>query len=115
MNRKTLRAREWFAVYFMLSLFMFLSLKALGGDYSRWPRLGGQPVPRPKVLVVINVKGEVKNPGKYHFPEGTSIRDVIAEAEPTQNADLTKIDLTKLVKKGQSITIPKKKAAKGKK
>lgn len=114
MKTPKLKEREWIAVLFLMTAFVGLSLKALQTDFSRWPVLNSEPVEKPAVLVVIQVKGEVARPGRYHFREGTALKEVIAQASPLPQADLARLDLTKKVRKGMRVHVPKQKVAKRK-
>lgn len=111
-KRTDLRSREWIAVFILAGSFLFLSKNGLQAPQGRWPVVEGSPIEKPVALIVVNVKGAVTHPGLYHFKEGTKMSEVLEAAGIEEDADLSKLDLNQEVKKGQKLTIRKKKVRK---
>ena len=58
------------------------------------------------VMLVVNIKGAVKNPGIYEFPLNSRINDALLKAEPLENADLLPLNLAMFLKDEQDIYVP---------
>lgn len=115
LTRASLRTREWFAVILFLTIFAFLIQRACNAGPERWPEWNGAPLPKPVILVVVQLRGEIEHPGRYHFPKGTTIEEALSEAKVKETADLSKLDLKKELKKGMTIHVPRKKKRERKK
>lgn len=59
-----------------------------------------------KKLLVVNIKGAVKNPGIYEFPDKSRVNDAVLKAVPLENADLITLNLAMFLKDEQDIYIP---------
>ena len=60
-------------------------------------------------MVVVDVQGEVKNPGVYHLPSNSRVNDAIkAAGGPNQSADLSYVNQARMVKDGEQIYVEKK-------
>ncbi len=57
-------------------------------------------------LLVINIKGAVKNPGIYEFPYESRVNDAIIKAIALENADLLPLNLAMFLKDEQDIYVP---------
>lgn len=111
-KRIDLRSREWIAVFILAGGFLFLSKNGLQAPQGRWPMAEGEAIEKPAALIVVSVKGAVTHPGLYHFKEGTKMSEVLEVVGVEEEADLSKLDLNQKVKKGQKLTIRKKKERK---
>lgn len=104
-----MKEREWTAVFVMMALLAGLTIKSLKNEESIWPHHFGQKVAEPYKIVTVSIRGAVKNPGRYHLPEGSKIKDLVDAAEPEENADVSQVEGEKILKKGQRVYIPQKK------
>lgn len=59
-----------------------------------------------KDMLVVNIKGAVKNPGIYEFPEYSRVNDALQKAVPLENADLLPLNLAMFLKDEQDIYVP---------
>ena len=57
-------------------------------------------------MLVVNIKGAVKNPGIYEFPEYSRVNDALQKAVPLENADLLPLNLAMFLKDEQDIYVP---------
>lgn len=57
-------------------------------------------------ILVVNIKGAVKNPGIYKFPLNSRINDALLKAEPLENADLLPLNLAMFLEDEQDIFVP---------
>ena len=58
--------------------------------------------------IVIDVEGEVRNPGVYRFKEDARVMDALqAAGGATQDADTTKLNLAEHLRDGKQIMVPK--------
>lgn len=104
-----MKEREWVAVFLMVALLAGMTIKSIKNEESIWPQHFGQKVAEPYKIITVNIRGAVKNPGRYHLPEGAKIKDLIEAAEIDENADLTRLEGDKLLKKGQRVYVPQRK------
>lgn len=59
--------------------------------------------------IVVEIKGEVKNPDVYMMDSDDIVKDLIVEADGiTENGDLSNVNQAMALKKGDCITIPSK-------
>lgn len=66
-------------------------------------------VSAPKDKIVVEIKGEVKNPDVYIMGSDAIVKDLILEAGGiTEKGDLSKVNQAMTLKKGDCITIPGK-------
>jgi len=66
--------------------------------------------------LLVQISGEVQNPGMYRVPEGTRVYELIQIAGGANpGADLDKLKLPSLLKDGQKIKVSPKKKSKPKK
>lgn len=57
--------------------------------------------------IVVQVDGEVAQPGIYHLPAGTRAGDAVrAAGGPTPVADLVALNLARLLRDGDRLTVP---------
>jgi hypothetical protein len=104
-----LRSHEWIAVAILLLFMCMLSKLAWNAPDSRWPERDGKPVATPQEQIVITLSGAIEKEGRYHFPKGVTLGQVLAAVPLKENADLRKFNLAKELKRGQKIRIPYKK------
>lgn len=65
-------------------------------------------------IIVISVEGAVEFPGRYHFKKGTKIGEVLKQIPLQEQADLSRLNLDRVILKSRKLKIPFKKI-KGKK
>ena len=67
-----------------------------------------EDIPPPPSLLIVDLKGEIKNPGVYEIIEGSRVNDVIKKAGGfTDEADQLQVNLASIVQDTQMIYIPK--------
>ena len=59
--------------------------------------------------IVINVSGEVKHPGPVTASPYTTLREILNEAEPTEDADLDTLNPDMVLNDHDVLIVPKKK------
>lgn len=59
-----------------------------------------------EVLLKVEVKGEVENPGVFYMEKGSCIADLLEQAGPKENADLSGIPLQQELFHTQILVIP---------
>ncbi len=86
---------------------------------ARWPAPGGvqilppepSPMPMPSPtpgLARVYVSGAVRSPGVYALPPGSIAQDAVqAAGGPTQDADLSLVNLAARVADGQQVHVPR--------
>lgn len=62
--------------------------------------------------IEVKIEGAVQKTGSYRVKRGTLLGDVLKEAEPADDADLTRLKLDRPVRKGQVIKVRKRKPPK---
>lgn len=56
--------------------------------------------------IVIDLRGAVQNPGVYNLPVGTRIGELIEQAGLLEDADTSAINLARMLKDGEIISVP---------
>ena len=59
-----------------------------------------------EILLKVEVKGEVENPGVFYVEKGSCIADVLDQAVPKENADLSQIPLQQELFHTEILVIP---------
>ncbi len=59
-----------------------------------------------ELLLIVNIKGAVKNPGIYEFPDKSRVNDAVLKAIPLEKADLVTLNLAMFLQDEQDIYIP---------
>lgn len=104
--KEKLLPHEWTAVLCFMAILLYLIVKTQFHSYDK-PHVGEVHWLVPEYFV-ITISGEVEKPGRYHIHRGGTVKDAIELALPTQNANLSKMDLDKKIRKGQKIRVPHK-------
>ncbi len=69
------------------------------------------PTPRPTatmVLIVVDVRGAVHNPGVYTLPAGSRVQDALTRAgEVTSDADTRSLNLARRLNDGEQLYVPR--------
>lgn len=103
----TLFVYEWLAVISVVGFLFILTLIVV----CKGPldiKKEGDPHYLKAQSVDIYIDGAVAKPGKYQVKVGSLLKDVIALAEPTADADLRKLRLSSKARNGQNYTVPSK-------
>lgn len=111
---KTLYPREWLAIIALLSFFLLLSKIAWKAPDSRWPQNKDLHFPPPEEQIVVHISGALEKVGRYHFIRGTTLGKAMEGLSLNSNADISNLDLNKVLKSGDHIKISKKKEVKRK-
>lgn len=104
-NLLELKLYEKATVLTFLACLSLLCLYALKAPEERWPH---DKHPERKRQIVVTITGEIENEGRYHFEQGTTLRDALQGLilKPEIQTHL-KLDLP--LKAGQKIRIKKEK------
>ena len=57
---------------------------------------------------VVTVDGAVKKPGDYHFDKPKTLREILFEASLLTNADISSLDLEKIIREDYQVVVPYK-------
>jgi len=87
---------------FLISFF-FIAKKT---SFRNLERLHQVMQPLPVSSIIVDISGEVKKTGKMSFPQGATIRSVIRKARLKSTADLTNIDLDRVLEVSCDLHIP---------
>lgn len=99
---------EWLAVIAIMGfLIMLTALSMLGSGDLEDLDLGAPHHLKPQFFEVL-IQGAVTKPGSYQVPVEARIKEIVALAEPSPEADLKGIKATSKVRNGQVINVPAK-------
>lgn len=65
------------------------------------------PATAPVPTIMVHAVGAVQNPGVYILEQGARIKDLIALAQPSDEADLSQVNLAGFLEDASQIRIPK--------
>ena len=66
--------------------------------------------PEPSLTVLqVKIAGEVAKPGIYHLPLNASLKELVDQAQPLVNADLSELKWRRKLRDGQTILVPERK------
>ncbi len=104
--KTSLRIHEWLVTWLLIAIIILIALTA---SFSRGnEKTAAQFLSHPDKHFEVIVRGEVKNPGVYHFAGPTHIGDVLKMAEVTPEANLKRYPNDRLINKARILNIPKK-------
>ncbi|USG63910.1 ComEA family DNA-binding protein [Brevibacillus ruminantium] len=73
------------------------------------PPLPPSDTPSPPPLLYVDVKGKVKQPGLYTFPQGARVADAVTKAGGVlPEGDVERINLAELLTDGSAVIIPER-------
>ncbi len=104
MTESKLATHERLAALLIGSCFLLLTLHTFFLSHSPTP---GNITPHTNIEVTIN--GAVSAAGDYELPTGTILSDLLEQAQPTRDADLSRLRTQRKLKNGEEITIPTQK------
>lgn len=100
---RSLPLHEWIIIVLFCLILMALSAYALAGQRKI-------PVPKVeevrKIVLEVKIGGEVAHPGTYSLPLKSTMKELLAQAEPLSSADLSQLNYRKKLRDGQVINIP---------
>ena len=103
---RTLTKSEWlFGLAMMIFLFSFLII-AKKTSFRSLGRLHQVMQPLPVSSIIVDITGDVKKTGKMNVSQGSTIRSVIRKARLKSTADLTNIDLDRVLDASCDLHIP---------
>jgi hypothetical protein len=98
---------EWIAVAVILGCLALLTLFTILGRYESASEIAvGPGIYLKPQYMDVHIEGAVKKPGVYRVKAGALMKDVVAIAEPTQEADLKRFRERTKVSQGQNIVVP---------
>ena len=98
---KSLKTSEWlffFSFLFLFASFYMISKVSSGSD--------GLSVEKELPLIVVEVAGCVYKPGVFKIPQGSLVQEVIRKARPKPLADLSAIEMVKILDQECVIDVP---------
>jgi hypothetical protein len=110
--KKTLYPREWLAILTLLSFLLLLAKIAWQAPESRWPQNKGLPFPPPEHQIVLHISGALEQEGRYHFDRGTTLGKALEALSLNSEADISNLDLNRVLKSGDHVRIGRKKEKK---
>lgn len=108
-NTKTLYPREWLAILTLTLFLLVLSKIAWQAPENRWPQKKGLPFPPSDKQIVVNFSGHLQEEGRYHFNKETTLGDAVEAIKLNEDADVSNLDFTQILKSGDHVKIPGKK------
>lgn len=105
---KTLLPHEWLAVSVLIlgiTSFAFLAYHSHSSDLSDMFQAPQHLVPQE---IIVSIQGAVVTSGLYTVQKGATVEEALALAQPTSEANLSKLKLNKKVRNGQKIKVPAK-------
>ncbi len=99
---------EWLIISLFCSILAILAGMALwrhpNNHYEKMPSL-----PEPKVTVLqVKVEGAVANPGNYRLPLNATLKELLKQAHPLPQADLSQLKWRRKLRNGQTIYVPER-------
>lgn len=104
-SNRDLSLYEKGTVYSFLACLFLLSLYSLKAPEERWPHTKH---PERIKQVVVTITGEIENEGRYHFDEGTTLREAL-QGLNIRPENQRHLKLDQPLKPGQKIRIKKRK------
>ncbi len=104
-----LLAREWGVVVFVMAFMGALVILAEVEHVRSRSLVQSEIALRDKKKIDVVLTGAVKHPGLYRCDPGTSLRELLKEAQLLKTADRRQIILNKLFYSSQEVEIPIKK------
>ena len=98
---------EWMAVIFFIALMFILTISThscSSDSTAQSKETTPHYITNPNIEVFI--EGEVEFPGRHEIKRGSKLKDLLLLVKPKPEADLSKIKLNALLRKGQAIKIP---------
>lgn len=104
----TLYPHEWITAIAIFSFFLALAKIAWHAPDSRWPQEKGA-FTSSEQQIVVHISGALGQEGRYHFPKGTTLGQAVDALSLNSEADVSNLDLQKVLRKGEHVKIGKKK------
>lgn len=101
---------EWCIITLFCAILMVLAGWAFWGQQNQQLIAPASLEPEPSVTVLqVKIAGAVANPGIYQLPLNASLKDLIDQAQPLANADVSALKWRRKLRDGQTIIVPEKK------
>lgn len=105
-EKASLRVREWLVIAIVAGIIGGLACLTSFKERGEASTVGSFLVQHQNLGFDVLIKGAVTHPGIYHIHSEISLKDLLAIAEVTSNADLRRFSLEAMVKKGRIINVP---------
>lgn len=100
---------EWLIISLFCSLLLILASFAFLGRSRAYSSPPQSIVPEtPITHLEIKVEGAIAHPGVYRLPLNSSLKELLAQAEPLPSADLSELSWRKKLRDQQTLVIPEK-------
>ena len=106
----TLPLHEWCIITLFCAILIALAGWAFWGQQTHQSMAPVSLELKPSVTVIqVSVVGAVANQGIYHLPLKASLKELMDQAQPLANADLSELKWRRKLQNGQTIVVPEKK------
>lgn len=112
-EESSLNVREWLAVVLFILLSGSLTTISYLNQSADYPRENNPPFFVRSQEIAIHVDGAVVSPGVYWLQKGATMGDLMKVVEFLPDADISKLDKVKTLRKKQKVKIPHQKMKKG--
>ncbi|MGA8164252.1 MAG: SLBB domain-containing protein [Waddliaceae bacterium] len=111
-TRPTLTSIERLGAWLIVCFFTFLTVLNLYLRETELPRKTGDAHEMGISLIEVTVKGAVKHPGVYQVEKGALVEEVLAVADPLDDADLKRMKMESKILRRRTIQVRVRKPAK---
>lgn len=105
-NITSLKVHEWLAIVVIIGIIAGLACLTSFYDKDEEIHADSAWAAQNHTGFEVHVKGAVDYPGTYHLPYNIKMRDLLALAGVSSNADLRRFNLDAALKKGRIINVP---------
>lgn len=107
-EKYSLKVHEWLAITITAGIIGGLACLTSFNQKKESSKIGSSFISKHNIGFEVLVKGAVEHPGIYHLHSEIQLKDLLAIAGVSSDADLRKFSLSGVLKKGRVINIPSK-------
>ncbi len=107
-ENENLDNHEWIVVFSLIILLGMITFITHKHWFSSYPRPYSDPLYVYSQQIQVHIEGAVQSPGLYLIEKNSTLKDLLIRAQPTAEADLKKLSMSKKIKDGQMIKVPSK-------
>jgi DNA uptake protein ComE-like DNA-binding protein len=105
-EKASLKVREWLAVAIIAGIIGGLACLTSFKGRGEAGKIHSLLIPKQDIGFDVLIKGAVEHPGIYHIHSEIKLKDLLAMAGVSLNADLRRFSPDTMVKKGRIINVP---------
>lgn len=109
MSSSKLYPYEWFIVLLFVGTITLISLYSWVNSERESKKEYGDSVWLESSLITIKIDGAVRFPGDYQVRRGSKLEEVLSQASPLEEADLSQLKKKKITRSRQKFHVPTKK------